>query len=130
MEALKLGDLLPANKYEGTDRLQTLRYDGSIPYPDCQSVYHWHILKAKMKISKEKASGLAKRFLKNELIFGSSNTNARATQGPVVPLIVFWNMEAIKGFESSPPIFIKGKLGEKKAEQDHNDKIDSTISAV
>lgn len=130
MEALKLGDLLPSDKFEGTDRLQTLRYDGSIPYPDCQAVYHWHILKTKMKISKEKAEGLAKRFLKNELIFGSSNTNARAIQGPVVPLIVFWNMDAIKGFEDNPPVFIKGELGEEKFDNAPHSFSDHMLVAV
>jgi len=54
-----------------------------------------------MKISPEKADGLQARFLQDELIFGQNHSNARAMQGSVVPKVIVWNMNAIKGIEEN-----------------------------
>ena len=65
-----------------------------------------------MKISKEKAQGLAKKFLKDKDIFGKNPSNNRDTQSPVVPEVVYWSMDDLRGIEKNPPTLIKGKLAE------------------
>ena len=35
MDALKKGGLFPTDKFVGYDRLKALKYDGSLPRPDC-----------------------------------------------------------------------------------------------
>lgn len=79
MDALYKGGLLPSTQFSGAERLQTLKYEGSIPYPDCQSIYHWFVLKQKMKMSKQLANGLREKFLLDKDIFGENPTNARQT---------------------------------------------------
>lgn len=67
-----------------------------------------------MKISKEFGEGLKSKFLLDKTIFGEGPTNARKTQASVVPQIVYWNMDAIKGWEANKPTFIKGESAEDK----------------